>query len=251
VLRGFPAALFNLLLPDECRICGIRLQNISRVPVCPDCLKRPEPFVAEYFCSVCRTPFLNSSPLDENGRCALCRLGFTGYDAALSFGEYSGTLRSLVHLYKYGKVAPLAAPLGQMLMRALPAGTEFDGIVPLPLHWRRRWRRGFNQSELLARVVSRQTGRPVWKIVRRRKATPPQAGLTSAERRTNVAGAFEVTNGRHIEGRDILLIDDVLTTGATARACAAVLKRSGASKVTVLTLARVDRRRGFSGKSIS
>jgi predicted amidophosphoribosyltransferase len=86
--------------------------------------------------------------------------------------------------------------------------------------------------------------------MRRRKPTPPQAGLTGAERRTNVAGAFEVKKRDPVRGRHVLLIDDVLTTGATAGACAAVLKRAGAARVTVLTVARVDRRAGFPGKMI-
>lgn len=181
----------------------------------------------------------------------LCRLGLGGYDAAMSFGEYTGTLRSLIHLFKYGKIAPLADPLGRLLLRTLPRESVFDAIVPMPLHWKRRWQRGFNQAELLARAVAKGTGLHVCNAVSRRKSTQPQAGLTSAERRANVIGAFNVKRRRGIEGRHVLLIDDVLTTGATAGACAAALKRAGAARVTVLTLARVDRRKGFSGKSIS
>ena len=243
--------MLNLVFPDDCRVCGSALRNLSRIPVCPDCLNSPEPFVAEYFCPECGTPFLNASPLDESGRCALCRLGLSGFDRVHSFGEYSGTLRKLIHLYKYGRVYPLAQALAGLLARALPRQERFDVIVPMPLHWLRRWRRGFNQSQLLARMLAERTGLPCCDAVRKRKRTPPQAGLTSAERRTNVAGAFQVKRRNEIEGRHVLLIDDVLTTGATAGACSAALKRAGASRVTVLTLARVDRRKGFSGKSIS
>jgi ComF family protein len=246
-----PVAVFNSVFPDECRVCGAPLKNISRIPVCEDCLSKPEPFVAEYFCVECHSPFLSAAPLDENGRCSLCRRGMSGFDAAFSFGEYDGVLRKLIHLYKYGRVYPLASRLGVLLGRAVPRNSEFGAVVPMPLHWRRRWRRGFNQSELLAAVIARRLGLPLVNAVRRRKSTPPQAGLTSAERRTNVAGAFQVRNRRSIEGRHVLLIDDVLTTGATASACAAALKRGGASRVTVLTLARVDRRKGFSRISIS
>jgi ComF family protein len=203
------------------------------------------------FCVECRTPFLNTAPLDENGRCELCRRGLSGFDSVYSYGEYSGALRKLIHLYKYGGVAPLARPLAAFLARALPRAERFDLIVPMPLHWIRRWRRGFNQSELLARKLAQRTGLPISLAVSKRKRTAPQAGLTSAERRTNVAGAFQVKRRKEIEGRHVLLIDDVLTTGATAGACSAALKRSGASRVTVLTLARVDRRKGFSGRSIS
>jgi ComF family protein len=243
--------LFNLVFPDDCRVCGLPLRNLSRIPVCPDCLSEPKPFVAECFCSVCRTPFINSAPLDAQGRCALCRRGLTGFDGAYSYGDYAGTLRKLIHLFKYNGVSPLAEPLGRLLVRALPRTESFDAIVPMPLHWMRHWQRGFNQSELLGKVLAKRTGLPLVQAMRRRKRTPPQAGLTSAERRTNVAGAFEVRNGSLSRGSHVLLIDDVLTTGATAGACAAVLKRSGAGRVTVLTLARVARRHGSVGKSVS
>lgn len=250
-MRTLPATLFNLVFPDDCRVCSSPLQNVSRIPVCPACLSNPRPFVPEYFCSECHAPFLNAAPLDEDGKCALCRHGLSGFDAAFSYGEYEGTLRKLIHLFKYTGVYPLAQPLGAFLARALPRGQQFDLLVPMPLHWRRRWRRGFNQAELLAKVVGRRTGITVVSAVRRRKATSTQAGLTGAQRRLNVSGAFKVHRPEKVGGRHVVLIDDVLTTGATAAACAAALKRAGAASVTVLTLARVDRRKGFSGKSLT
>ncbi len=115
-------------------------------------------------------------------------------------------------------------------------------MTPLPLDWRRRWARGFNQSELLAREVARRWGAPLARPVRRTRATAPQAGLTRAERRVNVGGAFAVRRPEAVRGLRVLLIDDVLTTGATASACAGALKRAGARSVTILTLARADRR---------
>lgn len=133
-----------------------------------------------------------------------------------------------------------------MLEEALPREEQFDVIVPMPLHWRKRLQRGFNQAELLAKVVSRRSGVGITNALRRRKQTDPQAGLTRSQRRTNVAGAFEVSRREQVEGRHVLLIDDVLTTGATAGACAAALKRAGARRVTLLTLARADRRKSFS-----
>lgn len=140
---------------------------------------------------------------------------------------------------------PLASPLGRFLNGALPREQHFDVIVPMPLHWRKRLERGFNQSELLARFVAKRSGIPIAKSLYRKKGTDPQAGLTRAQRRTNVAGAFEVKRRHEVDGRHVLLIDDVLTTGATASACSAVLKRAGAKRVTVLTLARADRRKSL------
>lgn len=148
----------------------------------------------------------------------------------------------MVHLLKYGKVRTLAGPLGAFVTGALPRQQRFDLVTATPMHWRRRWQRGFNQAELLANEVSRRTGIKTARLVRRRKSTPPQAGLTRAARRTNVAGAFELAPGVDVRGLRVLLVDDVLTTGATASACAAVLKRAGAKYVAVLTLARADRR---------
>jgi predicted amidophosphoribosyltransferase len=146
---------------------------------------------AEYFCCACGTPFQNRFPLDEEGRCALCRNGLRGFEAAYCYGVYGGVLRRLIHLFKYQKVRSLEGPLADYLLRALPRDGRFDAIVPVPLHWRRRWRRGFNQCELLAREVSRRTGIPVAKALRRPLASKAQAGLTLAARRHNVKiGSF-------------------------------------------------------------
>ena len=187
-------------------------------------------------------PFVNAFPLDETGRCALCRLGLRGFDAVYSYGSYEGSLRELIHLFKYTGVRPLAGTFGRFLIQALPRDAGFDVIVPMPLHWFKRWRRGFNQAEVLAREVGKKWGVPVRNLVRRRKATRPQAGLTNAKRRANVQGAFHIRRGRPLAGMRVLLVDDVVTTGATASACARVLKRAGAAHVALLALARTDRR---------
>lgn len=197
---------------------------------------------AEHFCVLCKTPFQNRFPLDAEGRCALCRSGLRGFDAALCYGAYEGVLRDLIHLFKYGRMKPLAGPLGDHLMRALPPEPAFDAVVPVPLHWLRKWQRGFNQSEALARYIARRRGIPMLDAARRRRATRPQAGLSNSVRRGNVAGAFEIKRGHPVAGLRVLLVDDVLTTGATGSACALALKRAGAHSVCLLTLARVDRR---------
>jgi len=165
-----------------------------------------------------------------------------GFDAAYCFGTYEGTLRQLIHLFKYSRMKPLAKPLAEYLAAALPRDQRFDIVVPMPLHWRRRWQRGFNQSELLARVTARRSGIPMVNAVRRVRATESQAGLSNAQRRDNVSGAFRVKDGGRVQGLRVLLIDDVMTTGATAAACAQALKRAGAKSVALLALARVDRR---------
>jgi ComF family protein len=165
-----------------------------------------------------------------------------GFDFASCYGAYEGALRKLIHLFKYSRLRPLDRPLGAMLALALPRGREFDGVVPVPMDWLRRLGRGFNQSELLASAIARRCAIPVIPALRRRRGTRVQAGLTNAQRRHNVARAFTHNRRHDVAGKRLLLVDDVMTTGATAAACARELKRAGARSVTLLALARVDRR---------
>jgi ComF family protein len=245
IVRTTSRALFSLLFPSDCRICGHPLEEISRTPVCSGCLDQPQRLDAEFFCSHCGTPFQNRFPLDEEGRCALCRNGLRGFDRAYSFGAYDGVLRQLIHVYKYGRVRTLALPLGELLARALPREERFDFVAAVPLHWRRRWQRGFNQSELLARAIAHRWNVPCVRALRRVRSTPAQAGLSNSRRRRNVAGAFTCPNPRLVSGRRVLVVDDVLTTGSTAAACAYALKQAGAARITFLTVARADRRMDF------
>lgn len=225
-------------------MCGEPLLEVSRIPVCAPCLREPAPLDAEFFCSSCRTPFLNPFPLGPDGRCALCRSGLRGFDAAYCYGAYEGVLRELIHLLKYGKVKTMADPLGDWLLAALPRDERFDAVTAVPLHWRRQWQRGFNQSELLARTLVRRSGLPLIAALKRVRSTSAQAGLSNTERRRNVTAAFasRARAGKRVAGKRILLIDDVMTTGSTAASCALALKRGGAARVALLTVARVDRR---------
>jgi ComF family protein len=177
----------------------------------------------------------------------LCRRGLRGFDAAYSYGAYEGVLRELIHLFKYGRIRTLARPLGRYLAAAMPPDATFDVVAPVPLNWRRRWSRGFNQSALLAGAAARRLGVGVTPALSRTRATAAQAGLSHARRRANVSGAFRVRRPEQVAGRRILLVDDVMTTGATASACAAALKRAGARYVALLTLARADRRGAAAG----
>ena len=241
-MAAFASTLAGWVFPDDCRVCGEALQRLSRIPVCEPCLRSLAPLSAEFFCATCRTPFANAFPLDASGRCALCRSGAQGFDAAYSFGAYEGTLRELVHLFKFEGIRTLAAPLAGLLAAACPRHERIDMVVPMPLHWRRYWERGFNQSALLADEIGRRMGIPVRPAVRRVRATAPQAGLTNARRRANVARAFLPSRRCAVRGLRVLLVDDVLTTGATAAACCRALRSAGAEHVALLTLARADRR---------
>src|SRR5258705_13917425 len=109
--RGLTELIFPLVFPDDCRVCGETLREVSRVPVCARCLCDPQPLMAEYFCVTCRTPFLNHFPLDESGRCPLCRMGLTGFDAVNSDGSAARSMRKLLLMIKYDKIYSLARPL--------------------------------------------------------------------------------------------------------------------------------------------
>lgn len=221
-------------------MCEQPLRNVSRVPVCPSCLRLPKPLQAEFFCRSCRTAFVSSFSLDEQGFCAVCRESLVNFDAAYSFGAYEGGLRKLIHLFKYGKVESLAEPLSKFLLLAIPLEAQFDTVIAMPMHWRKQWERGFNQAKLLAEPVARRYGLTVADPLRRTRYTKAQAGLNEAQRRDNLKNSFYVRHPEQVAGKRVLLIDDVFTTGATLRAAAEILKTAGALHVTALTLARVD-----------
>jgi ComF family protein len=163
---------------------------------------------------------------------------------ARAIGHYEGTLKEIVHALKYSGRHSLARPLAE---RMCQLGSELledvDCVVPVPLHWRREYQRGFNQ----AREIARHVGLPVVDVLVRRRATRAQVELAADRRRANVAGAFGLRHnwfrGCAVRGKTVLLIDDVSTTGATLNACAMVLRDAGASDVYALTAARVVTRR--------
>ena len=196
------------------------------------CLRRARPWSVEFHCVNCRTPFPNASPLEAGGRWSLTRLGLRGLDAAYCFGDYDGALRELIHLFQYGKAQSLAGPLSILPADRLPRDDRFDCIAPAPPARRRRWHRGFNQGEVLTGWLSRRAGRPVLRALRRARATESQAGLRNSRRR----------RGAPIEGKRILLADDVMTNGSTGAACATTFERAGAAKVASLAAAQVVRR---------
>jgi ComF family protein len=175
--------------------------------------------------------------------CGRCRRGLSPFTAGASLGPYEGGLRALVHELKYRGRQRVAARLADLIaadLRARAVLTTGAVLVPVPLHPRRKRERGFNQSEVLARALARRLPVAVCpQALARRRDTPPQTGLSAAGRRRNVAGAFAVRQAARVAGRVVVLIDDVLTTGATAHACARLLRQAGAAEVRLLTLVRV------------
>jgi ComF family protein len=172
---------------------------------------------------------------------------------AVAHGLYQGVMRSLLHLLKYEGLEPIARHLGALIAARLAAIPNLPPkmlVVPVPLFNARRSERGFNQAELLASGIIRAMRqlRPEWEgefapgVLARQRATQSQAGLSMTERRRNLRGAFFVPDGGRIQERQVLLVDDIYTTGATARACSQALSRAGAGGVWVATAARAQRR---------
>jgi ComF family protein len=177
----------------------------------------------------------------------MCQKKAPPFAQAVAHGSYSENLRELIHLLKYEQVLPAANVLGEFLADALTKlepnlGEDRVYVVPVPLHKSKRTQRGFNQAELIARSALKRKHperfvlKPV--LLERLRPTESQIGLTRHQRRENIRGAFGVLHGEEIAGREVLLVDDVFTTGATVSECARVLLRAGASKVWVATVAR-------------
>jgi len=192
----------------------------------------------------------NTLPAPE---CADCRANryhaAPAFTAARSLYFFEGPLREAIHRFKYGQCTSLAAGLGEELAGLARtdfafAEIDFAAVVPVPLHRIRRWRRGFNQSELLAQAFGRHAGVPVVPLLRRPRLTPTQVGLSKAERAANVRGIFQADTGQlersGARGRPVLVIDDVFTTGATLAECARTLRKAGTGPVYALTVAREE-----------
>lgn len=253
------ASLFAVLFPSDCRICALPLVQISRLPVCQDCLQAMRPIGAGV-CSVCGellfSPHTRSADLSKDNlsgdhsepKCGLCRRIEPAFVRAVAYGSYEGGLRELIHLLKYSGVRPAANVLGRMLAEAiadLERESQADStlVIPVPLHRARFREREFNHAEQIARITIKLSRAPdrlqlCPSVLERKRETQSQTGLTRHQRRVNVRGAFGVTCPEAVKGREVLLVDDVYTTGATVSECARVLRRAGATRVWVATVAR-------------
>jgi ComF family protein len=243
--------LLSLLFPSHCRLCQTPLTRMSRVPVCEGCIGAMAPIEGPR-CAACgerlMSPHLRSER-DESPLCLMCLQNEPVFARASAYGSYDGGLREMIHLLKYERVRPAANVLGRMLAEVVSDlaeafGAEGPVVMPVPLHATKLRRRGFNQSELIARAMLKLKPAALnFKLnttaLVRHRATESQTGLTPPQRRENMRGAFQVGRSDQIRGRDILLIDDVFTTGTTVSECARVLRRAGACRVFVATVARV------------
>ena len=201
-------------------------------------------------CAACgeRIPSVRAAHTQFANYCFSCSQERPAFTRAAAYGSYDEGMRDLIHLLKYDRVRPAAPILGRMLAEVIatlsPEFTADPVVIPVPLHPSKVRQRGFNQSELIARAALKLhpaalDGKPNVSALIRQKNTISQTGMTPAQRRENVRGAFAVVRPSDIAGRDVLLVDDVMTTGTTVSECARVLRRAGAERVFVATVARV------------
>ncbi len=237
-LRAFLRHALDAALPPLCPACRAPLG--LGAGLCADCWSKLS-FIAPPYCARLGIPFTYDPGPGLLSMEAIANP--PAYDRARAAVRYDDIARAMVLSFKYGDRLDLAPLLGRWMARAGHELTpDADALVPVPLHWRRLWSRRFNQSAALAGAISAACGVPVlYEALKRVRATPQQVGLSKTQRADNVQGAFRVPAERKAEiaGRRLLLVDDVLTSGATADTCARALLRAGAAHVDVLVLARV------------
>ncbi len=228
-VNGLAAAL----IAPECAICDELLDQPLEGCVCLRCWSLVRP-ITPPVCAVCGDPMARHAP-----KCAACQHTIRSIDRARAIGEYDGVLRELIHALKYDGRRSIARPLASLMRWRAPELVEgADCVVPVPLHWRREYGRGFNQARELARHI----GLPVVEALARRRHTRAQVELPADLRRANVAHAFalrRMRRGSALQGVKVVLVDDVSTTGATLEACAERLRAAGAAAVYAVTAARV------------
>jgi len=230
--------ILNFLFPASCLICKRYLPTDNKSPgICDSCQSQIE-FIKELVCQKC------GKPLPAGGahyfQCLKKGVNYH-FEFVRAVCEYKGTIKQCIHLFKYSSKDYLSLILGGLLIDYIKNTTEFseiNTIVPVPLHWSRRFQRGYNQSELLAKEIAKTLDKNlVAGNLYRRKLTKPQFGLSKDEREVNVRGVFAVRNTSLIKNKNILIVDDVCTTASTLEECAKTLKRAGAEKVFCLVVA--------------
>lgn len=225
-LKRLGRKILNAALPGSCLLCGADSQGSLLCPPCTNDL----PVLPEALCPICAVPTTHGE------HCGACLRETPHFERTIALFRYDFPADRIIHAFKYGHQLAVAAWGAQQLAERI--GTEhFDLIVPLPLHPERLRERGFNQSAEIARALQNWLKFPVDRgHVQRTRATPPQADLPHKARHQNVRGAFGCR--ADFTGKRLLLIDDVMTTGATVNECARVLKQHGATSVTVAVIAR-------------
>ena len=238
-MKALLRALADVIFPSTCLSCSAVLREDGTKPFCPSCTDKIS-LIAPPLCPVCGKPY--GTPEGTDHVCGDCLTDKPPFDLARSAGRYDGPLLEAISRLKYQARTAAGVLLGRwMAARSWPGfcPTDYDWMLPVPLHPKRLRQRGFNQAVLLGRTVAGTFAIPFdTTVLQRRVHSSPQVGLGRNERKANARGAFAVNTPGRIEGKNIVVVDDVYTTGSTVRECARVLKKAGAASVAVLTLAR-------------
>jgi ComF family protein len=235
-------ALDDLVFPWSCLICNAQ-EKALQGPFCPDCRAELLAMAASTGASACPRCALPAGPHVSLAQgCSDCRGRSLGFDAALALAPYTGSIRDLCLRLKQERNAWLAPWLSDLLaetrkpeLAQLPCDTW---VAPIPLHWFRRLQRGYNQAEALALGLSKRLGLPIHQPLKRVRATDRLAHQKASDRFAAMRDAFSVRADPRLRGRTVLLVDDILTTGATASAAARALKKAGVQRVVVVVLGR-------------
>jgi ComF family protein len=235
-LKQCGATILEFFLPRMCLFCGVPVGEAAQVAVCPECESQIE-WVESPLCTCCGVMFENRDGADRV--CGSCQADPPPFARARAAALYDGPVAQAITRLKFSRQLAFLPVMQHWLKRptCLELVAAADLLTPVPLHPKRIKNRGFNQSLLLARAFPEA---PVAReAVVRTRHTAPQVGLNPKQRQDNVKGAFAVTDPALVKGKHVLLVDDLYTTGATVKECARVLRRAGASRVEVLTVARV------------
>ncbi|HLZ10962.1 MAG TPA: ComF family protein [Candidatus Acidoferrum sp.] len=235
-------ALASIAIPAPCRLCGALLAHSLRIPICQACL---DGFarVPEKICCVCGLPMADAAEMPgEFMKCSACRLETYAFERARSYLLYEEHAIRALLLLKFERIDPLAKWFAERLAEIYTknkAMLEADVVVPVPLHREREKERGYNQAELVSKPLASMLKLPHQGVLLvRKRPRPAKLVLTLRERWAAVRGAFEIRPGSQVDKRRVLLLDDVMTTGATLDACSKALRDAGAKSVVALTVAR-------------
>ncbi len=227
--------LLSLVFPPVCLACGeVEGCRALDLGLCSRCHRALRP-LGKSVCRTCGRP-IATPRLPDSYACGPCRKSPPPFDRLLSGWSYEPPLDRVVHAFKFGRLVYLGDHLARHLAERFAAelvGCEM--VAPVPLHWSRQLSRGYNQAEEIARPLARRLQLPLGRCLRRRRPTPPQTRFDRARRVANLRGAFRARGQAGFRGKAVLLVDDVVTTGATLSAAAACLKRGGARQVVALT----------------
>ncbi len=232
--------VLDFILPTTCSYCHSPVKDSGIPFFCFNCWNDFS-LVNGPVCPRCGRPFESPETLTYSAghECGQCRLKPPRFDQALSVGYFEGPLREAIHQFKYRPCRSLGRHLSGWLARNVRLVDGIDVVIPVPLHKKRLRQRGFNQALLLAKEVSEANALPLsFDNLVRARPTRPQVELSGEERIRNVAGAFTLLRPGDLDGKRVMLVDDVFTTGATMNECAGVLKKAGAVRVAALTVAR-------------